>query len=638
MLRSKRCMGMSEAMARFRLLLFTFLAGITLLSCRQDQHLDTSKYFLLEDSTLAISPEHAWEKFKRGEFQKQDRHSFNPGFTSSFYWLVVENDTTVEEAKLVEIGTAQINEIHFYEVQHEKPVLRYTTGDHQPFSSRPLSTLNFTFPLSEEISHYLIRVDKKNESLQLTFQTKPMDAYFSSAAESSMIIGIMSGAVVLMLIFGLFLFLITKEKVYLFYMLYIAAGWLYVLANQGYVYKYFWPDFPWFAARTRPVAALLTISFSIHFIKYYAGEAPYLWLERILKGITYFSYTLAILFLIPNVETKSSTFGYYVQTLLPLLAAIYILAILITIVQKVLNKNRMAMFYLLSITPIVIFSTLQIFYYSGGMDFSGSFLQSYGQATGYVSEAVILMFGLAYRFNSYKEEKQQLLINLNRQQVRYAKAIITTQENERRQLADQLHDVAGSLLSAARLNLSSVREKNFITNEDARQKLASAEDAVSDISNILRNMSHAISPVMLDKVGFRQAIDKIVGIFNASGKIRFELEVLGFETEDPQMYEKYSVLYGILYELMNNIVKHARATHALIQVIEHDDSVVLIVEDNGIGLAVKDPQETATHGLTAIHSKVHYLGGHVMMEDAQPRGLIVTIEIPKVNHDEINYR
>jgi signal transduction histidine kinase len=196
--------------------------------------------------------------------------------------------------------------------------------------------------------------------------------------------------------------------------------------------------------------------------------------------------------------------------------------------------------------------------------------------------------------------------------------------------------VAGSLLSAARLNLSAVREKNYIANEDAKHKLATAENAVADISNILRNMSHAISPVMLDKVGFRQAIEKIVGIFNASGKIRFELEILGFEIENSQMYEKYSVLYGILYELMNNIVKHANASHALIQIVEHDDSVILIVEDNGIGLAGKDPDETATHGLTAIHSKVHYLGGLVMMEDAQPRGLIVTIEIPKVNHDENN--
>jgi two-component system, sensor histidine kinase LadS len=624
------------AMARDKFYLLVLLPLLILASCKPKIQEEKASYFLLEDSTLSMTADQAWQAFKENGFTKQERQSFNPGFTTSYYWLVIDSDTTISETSLLEIGTAQINEILFYEIIKDRPVLRYSTGDHLPFSSRPISSLNFTFPLSKDVRHYLARVNKRNESLQLTFLTKPMETYFTESGESSIVIGIMTGAIVLMLIFGLFLFVITREQVYLFYILYIAAGWMYVLANQGYVYKYFWPDFPWFAARTRPVSALLTISFSLHFIKYYAGDAPFRWLQITLKGVTYFSYLLAFLFLIPTIETKASTFGYYVQAILPILSTIYIISLLIAVGHKVLNKNRMAMFFLLSITPIVIFSTLQIFYYSGGMDFSGSFLQTYGQATGYVCEAVILTFGLAYRFNSYREEKEQLLVNLNKQQSRYAKAIITTQENERRQLADQLHDVAGSLLSAARLNLSAVREKNYITNEDAKHKLASAENAVSDISNILRNMSHAISPVMLDKVGFRQAIEKIVSIFNTSGKIRFELEILGFETENPQMYEKYSVLYGILYELMNNIVKHANASHALIQVIEHDDSVVLIVEDNGIGLAVKDTSKSATHGLTAIHSKVHYLGGLVMMEDAQPQGLIVTIEIPKVNHDENN--
>lgn len=618
--------------------LFLFLILLLILSsCAPNVHHDKSAYFLLEDSTLSLSAESAWQQFKDGKFEKQSKKNFNPGFTTSFYWLAVEPDTSLNELTFLEIGSPQINEIDFYEIINNQPVLKHATGDHKVFSSRPVRSLNFTFPLNRTTRHYLLRIDKQNESLQLTFLTRPALRFFEEATQSNLTMGIMTGAIVLMLIFGIFLFGITRELVYLFYVLYIAAGWFYVWANQGYVYKYLLPDFPWFAARTRPVSALLTVSFSIHFINYYVGEAPFLWLRKVLVGVAYFSYLLAILFLIPNVETKTSIFGYYVQTLLPVLATIYIFSILITVGHQVLNKNRMAMFYLLSIAPIVIFSTLQIFYYSGGMDFTeSSFLQKYGQATGYVAEAIILTFGLAYRFNSYREEKEQLLVNLNRQQIRYAKAIITTQENERRQLADQLHDVAGSLLSAARLNLSAVREKNYIANEDAKHKLESAENAVSDISNILRNMSHAISPVMLDKVGFRQSIEKIVSIFNTSGKIRFELEILGFETENLQMYEKYSVLYGILYELMNNIVKHANASHALIQVIEHDDSVVLIVEDNGKGMGEKDPAKTTTQGLTAIHSKVHYLGGLVVMEDAQPGGLIVTIEIPKVNHDEDN--
>jgi signal transduction histidine kinase len=87
---------------------------------------------------------------------------------------------------------------------------------------------------------------------------------------------------------------------------------------------------------------------------------------------------------------------------------------------------------------------------------------------------------------------------------------------------------------------------------------------------------------------------------------------------------------------MNNIAKHAKASHALIQLIEHEDTVVMIVEDNGIGLVVGTGIQSETHGLAAIQSKIHYLNGTFSLDAADPHGLIITIEIPKETHDK-NY-
>ena len=619
-------------MEKRRIRFFLLLIPIFLLACQNKSLTDTSEYFLLEDQSLSLSPEQAWKFFQEGKFSRQTTHSYNPGFTTSDYWMVVDLKPSPRD-RCLEIGTSQINEIDYYTFRGDVPTRQFETGDYLTYSSRPISSLNFVFPIPHDETKVLLRISKRNESLQLTFLVRDVVEYHHQATESSLIMGLMTGAIVLMLIFGIFLFGINREKVYLFYTLYITAAWLYVVANQGYGYMYLWPDNPWFAGRARPVALLLTIAFSLHFIEFYIGKVTTRWITISMEALKYFAYLLFILFLIPGIESKASRFGYVMQALLPVMAGIYIVTLITALIQKLMNKNRMALFYLSSLLPIIFFSVLQISYYSGGLDFSGSYLQHFGQATGMVMEAIILTFGLAYRFNTYRKEKEELLVNLNRQQARYARAIITTQESERRQLADQLHDVAGSLLSAARLNLSAVREKNFITNEDGRTKLASAEQAVSDISNMLRNLSHAISPVMLDKVGFRQAVEKIVGIFNASGKIIFELDILGFEKQNPAMYEKYSILYSILYELMNNIVKHARASHALIQLVEHDDCLVLIIEDNGIGLDPDRARTSETHGLAAIRSKIHYLQGHVTLDQAVPKGLIVTIEIPKTNDE-----
>ncbi len=605
-----------------------YIGFIFLLSCSSKEVPDNSRYFLYEDSSLTLTPEKALQLFEQGKFIEESKHSFNAGFTTSNYWLVVEHHA--EKSRMyLEIGTSQINEIIFYEIDGGQPRSTIVTGDYLAYSSRPVPTLNFTLPLDDHHSRYMLMVSKRNESMQLTFLTRDAEEYLQEEGERSLLMGVMSGAIGLMLIFGLFLFAITREKVYLFYILYILVAWLYIIANQGYGYKYIWPDSPWFASRARPVFTLLTLAFSLHFIEYYTGKIASRWISLPLRVLMGISYLLFFLFLIPGIESKATRFGYVMQAVLPILAGIYLFVLTAALIQKLMTGNRMALFYLISLLPIVMFSALQISYYSGGLDFSGSYLQHFGQATGMVMEAVILTFGLAYRFNTYRKEKEALLINLNRQQAAYARAIISTQQSERRQLADQLHDVAGSLLSAARLNLSSVREKNFIANEEARKKLASAEGAVSDISNMLRNLSHAISPVMLEKVGFRQSVEKIIGIFNASQKITFELDMIGFEAEDDKMLEKYAVLYGMLYELMNNVAKHAKASHALIQLIEHEDSVTLIIEDNGIAVDLAAIDAGTTHGLSAIKSKVHYLNGQFSIDCAEPSGLIVTIEIPK---------
>ncbi len=606
-------------------------------SCSSGQHDEEfCRYSILEDSSARLSPEQVWHLFQSNRFSAQRSSSLNPGFTNSVYWLVAEKKSNSIDNLKLEIGTPHINNIEFYEVLNNNPIRKISTGDHYSFDERPEPALNYLFPLDPTVNSFLIRVDKKGEALQLTFRTRTEDYFHTHTIESSLIAGILTGLIVLMCIFGFFLFLITTEKVYLFYMLYVLTIWLYVLTNLGYGFQYFWPENPWFAERSRPVFTLLSLAFSLHFLEYYTGKALNRWLQKTLRVLGYCAYGLLILlFTISNIKASSSV-GYYFQIALPVMAFVYLFSLFVSITQKIVNKNRMALFYLISFMPILAFTGLQLFYYSGGLDISGSFFQNYGQPTGIVFQAVILTFGLVYRFNSYRLEKERLLVETNKQEVKYARAILTTQENERKQLADQLHDFAGSLLSSAKLNLSSVREKNFITHEDARLKLRHAEDAITDISEMLRNLSHALSPVMLDKIGLRQSVEKIVNIFNSAGRFKVELEMIGFEINQPELHEKFSVLYGILYELMNNIAKHAKASHALIQLIEHEESLVMIVEDDGIGFEVGAFSSKDTHGMTAIQSKIHYLGGTIAFDKAVPNGLIVAIEIPKENDDK-NY-
>ena len=117
---------------------------------------------------------------------------------------------------------------------------------------------------------------------------------------------------------------------------------------------------------------------------------------------------------------------------------------------------------------------------------------------------------------------------------------------------------------------------------------------------MVRNLSHALSPVMLGKVDFKTSIEKVIAIFNASGKINIQLLVLGFEKFNPELNRYYTELYRIIYELLNNTVKHSGARNMLVQITEQEDCFSLLAEDDGIRLALEQLKENKTLGIAGI--------------------------------------
>jgi signal transduction histidine kinase len=138
---------------------------------------------------------------------------------------------------------------------------------------------------------------------------------------------------------------------------------------------------------------------------------------------------------------------------------------------------------------------------------------------------------------------------------------------------------------------------------------------------------------MLEKVGFKTSLEKIIAIVNASGKINTQLIVTGFEKYEPRINHYYTALYSIIYELLNNIVKHAGAKNVLLQVTEHEDCFSLIAEDDGLGIEPDLMINKQSLGIAGIQSKINFLKGSIAFDNNKPRGLIVTIEIPITTYE-----
>lgn len=203
--------------------------------------------------------------------------------------------------------------------------------------------------------------------------------------------------------------------------------------------------------------------------------------------------------------------------------------------------------------------------------------------------------------------------------------IMQAEENERHKIADQLHDEVNTMLALASLNISSTLE-NGIRDNRSEQKLHKTQEVLTSVSSTIRGISHRLTPLTIERHGFRKAIEELAETVNLSEKLELETVVIGFENTQKYPVPFLNDLYRIVQELVHNILKHARATSALVEVIEHEQTLSVVVEDNGVGI-----DETLVNngkGLSGMKAKVAYLNGQIEIKRKTDNGTLVVIEIP----------
>ena len=170
-------------------------------------------FYLYEDSAKKLTGEAANELFRKGGFVKAAGNELNVGFTRSVFWLAYQHDHDIPgDSLLLYIGHHHINRIHFYFIKDSIVKQQWLTGDYFPFAQRPVNATGFYFPINKK-GIYLARIDKSNESLQLSFElVSPIQA-LSAESDNKSVMALLTGIVLLMIIFGTYLFAISGEKV-----------------------------------------------------------------------------------------------------------------------------------------------------------------------------------------------------------------------------------------------------------------------------------------------------------------------------------------------------------------------------------------------------------------------------------------
>lgn len=242
------------------------------------------------------------------------------------------------------------------------------------------------------------------------------------------------------------------------------------------------------------------------------------------------------------------------------------------------------------------------------------------------SVLLILIFSYLF-YNRYKLKQQSILdAELLREREIRSKAIIEAEENERRRIAQDLHDGVGQLLSASKLNLSNLSERLQGSDSATQTALKNAMDLLDDSVKEIRTVSHNMMPNALLKSGLVAAVREFVQKLGNAERLKIDLEVTGLsERLDPTVE---AILFRVLQEIVSNIVKHAQASVISIQLIKHEQELTVMVEDNGVGFDASNLMAFNGIGLKNIQSRVAYLNGQVNFDSLPGKGTTVVIEIP----------
>ena len=239
--------------------------------------------------------------------------------------------------------------------------------------------------------------------------------------------------------------------------------------------------------------------------------------------------------------------------------------------------------------------------------------------------AIITIVGAAI-FSFYRRKLKQKAamdaakIRYNEQKIR---AVIEGQEEEQRRIARELHDGVGQKLAGLKLNWSSL-----ISGTEIKKVWPDYNNLtllIDETAQEVRTISHQMLPKELEQFGLIPSIESLLEINFKNTGTNTSFSHMGVEERLPYTVEL--TIYRILQELVSNILKHAHASSIKVELLKRRDRILLIVEDDGIGMNL-EKMKNGGIGVMNIESRVESVQGRVTFESEQEKGTFVTVNIP----------
>jgi len=239
-----------------------------------------------------------------------------------------------------------------------------------------------------------------------------------------------------------------------------------------------------------------------------------------------------------------------------------------------------------------------------------------------VTFIIVILFFLQKKQHGYTSELKAAKFNYDKE---LYKAQLEIQEQTFQQISREIHDNVGQFLSLAKLSLTTI---DFDRREETESGIAEISEILEKALEDLRDMSKSMNPEIIRKGGLKRAIEMQVGFLQRGGKYHVTFNMYGdYHTISEQ---KEIILFRILQEAVNNIIRHAAASDITILLSSNNAELKLHIQDNGKGFDIKNPYPASRKigGITNMQQRAKLIDARFDIESILGKGTTITVLTP----------
>lgn len=244
-----------------------------------------------------------------------------------------------------------------------------------------------------------------------------------------------------------------------------------------------------------------------------------------------------------------------------------------------------------------------------------------------LSTGLVLFFYYS-RKKIIEKELEKAAIKLDSQK-KVLQATIETQERERKRIAQDLHDAISAKLNVVSLHINMLLDGSLTTSEQ-QDALGNVLGVTTTVLESSRKIAHDLLPPILENFGLVEALKELLANFSDTKKVVIQQDIIYLTTLTKT--EELHV-FRIVQELLNNAIRHGKATIIRLQLKDINGVMELKFKDNGKGFLVKQALKESGLGLKNIKSRVAILNGNLQVQSNLNQGATFTINIKHNSHE-----